>query len=756
MSDQPSFGAMKNAAGPILREAKVEHEEEGPSATAACSPSVIASNKAPAAKKVGKKSAGALDGEERKENEEEQAAAAAAGAEKAAEGWEALDLGFPTVIEKLERNGDEDPHHHSHSSLAASRRQELAARMTELMARGKPVDAELLHEYNEALGGGRPSPDTISIPPLGLVLQERVGPEPGAFRVVPGQSVVRASALRSSVTSWEGNDRNGGNAAADRGTNPAVLGAGGGAQGHRATGDYLVEANLVTEEDLNGPAPLLVEAKPIRRRRQLAFTALVAVAVLCIIVGLSVGLTANRPSLPATPSPTPAPTSRLDQLFRPTLPPYTLDSLQNTSSPQYRAYEWATEVDQVPWEEAPLDEPLRLARMKQRFALATLFFATGGADGAWRNGTGWLNSTAHECSWSLCFCYGNYGSSDVQWLELTSNDLAGPLPREIGILSSLMWLHVDKNLLSGSLPSELGALTLLQALLADGNIFTGNIPSDIGRLTNLTYASLTSNGFVGTIPTEIGRLTNLAYLDLSDNLLRHSIPKEIGSLSHLTTLKAARNALSEPLPTTLAMLTRLVTLDLAENFLEGPFPTELGRLTTLLTLDLSVNRLTSSIPTELDQMSSLWALLLSSNALTGSIPTELGGMSSVFGLDISGNQLSSSIPTELALLTGLRVFSLRLNALTGRIPTDLGRLSALLAASFAGNALTGPIPTELGLLTQVTGLLLGQNRLTGSVPAELCQLKDFRPVSISVDCLENTCDCGCICAEDIDDNYWAN
>jgi hypothetical protein len=67
----------------------------------------------------------------------------------------------------------------------------------------------------------------------------------------------------------------------------------------------VVEANLVGDDE-RGPASLLVVALPIRRRRQLAVYALIALAVIAIIVGLSAGLRAARAGIPATPAPVPA------------------------------------------------------------------------------------------------------------------------------------------------------------------------------------------------------------------------------------------------------------------------------------------------------------------------------------------------------------------------------------------------------------------------------------------------------------------
>jgi hypothetical protein len=192
---------------------------------------------------------------------------------------------------------------------------------------------------------------------------------PGAYRMQAGREPHRAASAGSSDSaSMPAEDPHGDAPAASaaRGRAPSA-----------ADRTLLVEANLVREEEV--PATLLVEAKPIRRKRQIAIIALVALAVLAIIVGLSAGLTANRPVLPSTPSPTPAPTSQLDQQFRPTLPPYTLDSLINASSPQSLAYEWVTEVDQRAWSDAPNDEELRPERMNQRFfALATIYYAIGG------------------------------------------------------------------------------------------------------------------------------------------------------------------------------------------------------------------------------------------------------------------------------------------------------------------------------------------------------------------------------------------
>lgn len=73
----------------------------------------------------------------------------------------------------------------------------------------------------------------------------------------------------------------------------------------------------------------------------------------------------------------------------------------------------------------------------QRFALADLYFSTGGLN-AWVNHSGWL-SDDHECTWfqsdftvERCTSGGN-----LQTLILESNGLLGTLPDSIGLLSEL-------------------------------------------------------------------------------------------------------------------------------------------------------------------------------------------------------------------------------------------------------------------------------------------------------------------------------
>ena len=133
------------------------------------------------------------------------------------------------------------------------------------------------------------------------------------------------------------------------------------------------------------------------------------------------------------------------------------------------------------------------------------------------------------------------------------------------------------------------------------NELTGPIPAELGNLSSLTGLDLVANELTGPIPAELGNLTNLESMELSSNELA-GIPPELGNLSSLTQLWLGDNELTGPIPAELGNLTNLETLYLSANDLTGPIPAELGNLTNLETLYLSNSDLTGPIPAELGNL----------------------------------------------------------------------------------------------------------------------------------------------------------
>ncbi len=333
-------------------------------------------------------------------------------------------------------------------------------------------------------------------------------------------------------------------------------------------------------------------------------------------------------------------------------------------------------------------------------ALVALYNATGGD--SWTEKANWSPSVKKAPKpKALDSWYGvDVSNGRVVKVILKENNLNGPIPSELGGLSSLEVLNMTGNGLTGKIPSELGGLSSLRGLYLGKNNLTGKIPSELGSLSSLRVLDLYGNGLKGKIPTQLGGLSSLGGLVLSKNNLTGKIPTQLGSLSNLE------------------------VLGLSQNNLTGSIPSELGGLSRLRALSLADNGLTGTIPTQLGSLSRLQKLYLSKNNLTGSIPTQLGDLSSLYHLQLDENQLSGSIPPELGSLSSLRILALNHNNLGGPIPPELGNLSSLEMLWLSSNmGLKGSVPTELGNLSNLRQLNLEVNALTDALPSSLMNLK---------------------------------
>jgi len=124
--------------------------------------------------------------------------------------------------------------------------------------------------------------------------------------------------------------------------------------------------------------------------------------------------------------------------------------------------------------------------------------------------------------WGEC-----YSIADTDSLNLSMQQLTGPIPQEIGKLTNLTFLSLATNQLTGSIPQEIGNLVNMTHLQLWYNQFTGKIPPEIGKLKNLEGLGLANNQFTGEIPQEIGTLKNLTGLNLSSNQFTGKIPDNI-------------------------------------------------------------------------------------------------------------------------------------------------------------------------------------------------------------------------------------
>ena len=498
-----------------------------------------------------------------------------------------------------------------------------------------------------------------------------------------------------------------------------------------------------------------------KQRRKTFRTITIAVAgLLLLVVGivLLVVYVVIRPNdtnknteafTPTTPTPSSSPTqapTMFSFFVQSLLPSFSQDAIySNPNSPQARALEWVVND--------PNFTSYQEWRVLQRFALATIFYATEGE--TWYNATHWLSYNVSECEWfspssSSFFCLGGINGSPIQqtqcslsfgWedyplyegdtgrfqsLSLPSSGLKGSLPAEVGLLTSLRIFDLSNNKLKGSIPSSIGELTSLQDVRLNANMLD-SIPSELGLLSNMTQLNL-GNNQINSLPNMMGQWTALKHLYMEENNIGGSLPSELGLMTSLDKLHLFRNKLSIlSIPTEMGQMT-LRELLLAENNLPATIPSELGLLQSLTSLDIIGTRgidssysyfegfyeyeygdgghkWSGTIPTELGLLQSLQSLRLDRGYLTGTIPSELGSMSSLWHFLLRDNMLQGQIPSELG---GLNVeqLDLSLNQLTAGLPSEFGSIFELQILAVSSNQISGPLPSDLGRLSGMLTMMV--------------------------------------------------
>lgn len=491
-------------------------------------------------------------------------------------------------------------------------------------------------------------------------------------------------------------------------------------QDHRQTNeDGLTEAIAVED---NGRTLDLMEAQPMgtqdnkrrtaRRKTDLFLVFIATIALAVVVAGVLVWknkatkeeLEGPPPSVVPSISPSSAPSNARNYLL-PFLPDYTLESLQDESSPQTKALDW---MFHYPWIKTRGMEDWKKTQL---FALATFYYATNGDD--WVNNTGWLDPLVSECTW---FGRPEFQSFDARtYYDTSGRNNSGPCNEE----GSYEVLFLYKNNLEGTLPLELFWLTDLRAISVYGNKMEGTLASHVGELSSLEALWVQQSNIISTIPTELGMLSHLKTLSFVRTEVSGPMPSQLGLLSDLETVYLDTNLLSGSIPMQLTKLSRLRSLYLGTNSLTGTIHSEFGILSNLTTFSLLSTNVMGSIPTELGRLTNLDYLSLASNQLTGGIPSELGLIGGLKGFWAMKNELEGTIPSQLGAFVNSTHMVLYSNLLRGTLPTELGRLSSVQVYRLSNNMLSGTIPSELGMMKDTVVLRLHKNELTGSIPSEL-------------------------------------
>ena len=194
--------------------------------------------------------------------------------------------------------------------------------------------------------------------------------------------------------------------------------------------------------------------------------------------------------------------------------------------------------------------------------------------------------------------------TELESLNLSRNDIAGPVPTWLGLFSRLRELDLSENRLSGSLAGWLGdhhALRDLEDLRVGGNVgIEGPLSAaSIRSLARLKTLNLTGVGRFGAFPIAAGT-------------------PDLGLVS-LVNLIAANAGFTGRLPPRMFdALPNLVHLDLRGNALEGSVPADVAPAEESLVENFSSER--SSPEARVLTHAALRCLLLSENAFSGVFP----------------------------------------------------------------------------------------------------------------------------------------
>lgn len=463
----------------------------------------------------------------------------------------------------------------------------------------------------------------------------------------------------------------------------------------------------------------------------------------------------------------------------PDLPEGTAAALIDNTTPQYKAMKWTLDDTSNAAMDFQDKEKLQMMpdvqeELVQRFAASTLYFSLHAeGDNVWTTHTDWMSEKS-VCEWHGITC-GNgideldtrdsgrnleafSGRETVTEVKLTSNNLRGRIPAELGMFSELKKVELYANWITGSLPEEVLALPKLEVLDVDDNLLSGAIPPSIANLKSIQNLYLSANKFTGTVPIEIGSLTTMKKLWLHSNELSGVLPAELGNLVNLEQLDVEENAFTG-VPDELSMLQNLKILGLSKNpITTGPIPEVIFNIGSVEVLTLSGCGISSEFPSELSSLSNLrelrmnknniigqipenamskWPQMrrisLEQNDITGPIPADISDMKELIYFDVFDNGLTGDIPDLPEKLVEFKAFN---NGLTS-LPSNLGALSKMQTFDVANNELKGELDISIGTLGSGTGternleeLYLSGNNFEGELPLGIGDLQGLKRLEI--------------------------
>ncbi|KAL8483500.1 hypothetical protein ACS0TY_026258 [Phlomoides rotata] len=240
-------------------------------------------------------------------------------------------------------------------------------------------------------------------------------------------------------------------------------------------------------------------------------------------------------------------------------------------------------------------------------------------------------------------------------LELSYNRLSGGIPSTFGdSMLQILWLNdQDGGGMSGPI-DVIGTMVGLTTVWLHGNQFTGPIPDDIGRLTSLRVLNLNSNRLVGLIPSALADM-NLQLLNLNNNMFMGPVPKfKAANVTYAPNSFCQSDPGEQCAPQVTALLDFLHNVNYPERLASewtgndpctGPWwgiTCRSGNQVSVINLQkLGLN---GTLSPSLLNLSSLVEIHLEGNNLNGRVPASIAQLRSLRLLNLSGNNFEPPLP----------------------------------------------------------------------------------------------------------------
>ncbi|KAI7744028.1 hypothetical protein M8C21_019619 [Ambrosia artemisiifolia] len=375
-------------------------------------------------------------------------------------------------------------------------------------------------------------------------------------------------------------------------------------------------------------------------------------------------------------------------------------------------------------------------------------------------------SNPNPCTWKQIQCSRD---NRVTRIQIGHQNLQGTLPQTLNNLTELQVLELQSNQLTGPLPSLAGLTQLQNVLLSNNNFtsipsdfFTGmsslqhiyldyvtlaswQIPDTLKSASSLQTFSATSANITGNIPNFFDSFAGLTTLHLAFNSLEGGLPESFSGSSIQSLWLNGQSSQSKLNGTVdvLQNMTQLTEVWLHGNMFSGPLP-DFSGLSELQNLSIRDNSFTGPVP---DSLTGLSSLRVGPKPRFGeSVLVDISGQNS-FCLDDPGARCDDRVDKLLKVAKSVgypRVFAenwkgndpcggswlgiscsasgnitvvnLQRMGLTGSVSPDFAEIKSLQRLILANNNLSGVIPEELKDLPNLVEVDLSNNRLYGKVP----------------------------------------